>query len=153
LLRVVLDSELRLPMDSQLVRTAAGDVLTICGESADAGRAEVLGDAGVEVVRVGLRNERLDLAAVLDVLGERKILSLLLECGRELNGAFLRADLVDRVVVFSSAMVLGVGGVEFAAGMGPVMALEERLVGVARDRFGEDERVSGYLRDPWSALG
>jgi diaminohydroxyphosphoribosylaminopyrimidine deaminase / 5-amino-6-(5-phosphoribosylamino)uracil reductase len=153
LLRVVLDAELRVPMDSQLVRTAEDDVLVLCGERADAGRAAALEGAGVQVARVRLRDGRLDLGAVLDVLGERKILRVLLECGSVLNGAFLRDELVDEVVMFRSPKLLGVGGVALAAGVESPRQVEERMVGVSRVRFGEDTRVSGYLRDPWDALG
>jgi diaminohydroxyphosphoribosylaminopyrimidine deaminase/5-amino-6-(5-phosphoribosylamino)uracil reductase len=151
LLRVVLDSRLRLPLDSRAVQGASEDLLVVCDTEAEQVRVEVLEAAGAEVVRVpGLRG-RLDLGAVLEVLGERKILRALLECGSELNGAFLRDGLVDEVVMFQSPVELGEGAVPFAAGIS-VGQVEEALVEVSRAQFGLDVRVSGRLRDPWSGI-
>ncbi len=152
LLRVVLDSRLRMAVDSKLVQSASGDVLVVCDRVAEAEAVAVLEAAGVEVVRVPGERGRLDLGAVLDMLGERKILSLMLECGSELNGAFLKAGLVDRVVLFKSEKGLGEGGVPFAAGVS-VAELEGRMRGVARTRFGADVGVSGVLRDAWEGIG
>jgi diaminohydroxyphosphoribosylaminopyrimidine deaminase/5-amino-6-(5-phosphoribosylamino)uracil reductase len=152
LLRVVLDSRLRMPVDSQLVQSASGDVLVVCDKQAEAEGVAVLEAAGVEVVRVGGNAGRLDLSAVLDVLGERKILSVLSECGSELNGAFLTQGLVDKVALFCSCKKLGEGAVPFAAGVS-VGHVEGRMERVEQTDFGTDMRVMGYLRDPWDALG
>jgi diaminohydroxyphosphoribosylaminopyrimidine deaminase / 5-amino-6-(5-phosphoribosylamino)uracil reductase len=151
LLRVVLDSRLRTPMDSQLVRSANGDVLVMCGAEAEWERAAALEAAGVQVERVegqGGRLDRLDLAVVLELLGKRKILSVLLECGSELNGALLSEGLVDKVVLFYSQTELGEGAVPFAAGIGSPFVLEQTLKGITRKAFALDACVSGYLRDP-----
>jgi diaminohydroxyphosphoribosylaminopyrimidine deaminase/5-amino-6-(5-phosphoribosylamino)uracil reductase len=154
LLRVVLDSRLRMPLDAQLVRTASEDVLAVCDTEAEETQVEMLEAAGIEVARVPGVRGRLDLGAVLDVLGERKILSVLLECGSELNGAFLAAGLVDRVVLFKSEAVLGAGAVPFAKGVGTPAVLELRLARVTRTMFGTDVCVAGTLRDVWAdALG
>ncbi len=156
LLRVVLDSRLRMPMDSQIVRSASGDVLVFCGADAEASRVAALEAAGVEVVRVESRDGRLDLDIVLGVLGERKILSVLLECGSELNGAFLAQGLMDEAVLFRSAMELGEGAVPFAAGFGPPELVEQAVSSAGREatrvQFGADECVSGVLRNAWEGV-
>jgi diaminohydroxyphosphoribosylaminopyrimidine deaminase / 5-amino-6-(5-phosphoribosylamino)uracil reductase len=152
LLRVVLDSRLRMPVDSKLVQSASGDVLVVCDKAAEAEAVAVLEAAGVEVVRVEGELGRVDLGAVLDLLGERKILSVLLECGSVLNGAFLKQGLVDRVAVFRSENKLGAGGVPFAAGIS-VGEVEARMERVTRTMFGADVRVSGVLRDAWGRVG
>ncbi len=152
LLRVVLDSQLRTSLDSQIVRRAEGDVLVFCGAEADAGRASALEAAGVAVERVALLDGRLDLGAVLDALGARQILSVMLECGSELNGAFLAQGLVDKAVLFHAATELGVGAVPFAAGFGSSSVLERSLMGVTRTEFGADNCVAGVLRDAWDGV-
>jgi diaminohydroxyphosphoribosylaminopyrimidine deaminase/5-amino-6-(5-phosphoribosylamino)uracil reductase len=157
LLRVVLDSRLRLLVESKLVQSASGDVLVVCGVEASAEGVGRLQAAGVEVVRVEGVRGRLDLSAVLNLLGERKILSVLLECGSELNTAFLSEGLVDRVVLFRSERELGGDGVPFAAGVSfaaglSVDAIEARMMRVQRTRFGVDRQVSGYLRDAWEGI-
>jgi diaminohydroxyphosphoribosylaminopyrimidine deaminase / 5-amino-6-(5-phosphoribosylamino)uracil reductase len=152
LLRVVLDSRLRMPVESKLVQSASGDVLVVGDREAEAEGVAVLEAAGLEVVRVGEKSPgRLDLGAVLDALGERKILSVMLECGSKLNGAFLAAGLVDRVVLFQSAKEMGAGGVRFAAGVESPEVVEREMVGVTREMFGADVRVSGWLKDAWGS--
>jgi diaminohydroxyphosphoribosylaminopyrimidine deaminase/5-amino-6-(5-phosphoribosylamino)uracil reductase len=153
LLRVVLDSRLRIPMDSELVRSANRDVLVVCGTEVESERVAALEAAGVEVERVDARDGRLDLDAVLDVLGKRKILSVLLECGSELTGAFLAEGLVDRVVLFYSETRLGERAVPFVSGEVSPFELERKLKDVSRAMFGADTRVSGELRDPWDKVG
>jgi diaminohydroxyphosphoribosylaminopyrimidine deaminase / 5-amino-6-(5-phosphoribosylamino)uracil reductase len=153
LLRVVLDSRLRMPLDSHLVRSVSGDVLVVCDRQAEAEGVAVLEAAGLEVVRVAGDAGRLDLGAVLDLLGEKKILSVMLECGSELNGAFLNAGLVDKMVLFRSDTALGEGSVPFAAGVEPPLVLEQVMKRITRRQVGADVCVSGYLRDPWNELG
>jgi diaminohydroxyphosphoribosylaminopyrimidine deaminase / 5-amino-6-(5-phosphoribosylamino)uracil reductase len=149
LLRVVLDSRLRMPLDAKLVESASEDVLVVCDIEAEEARAEILEAAGIEVLRVAGEHGRLDLGAVLDALGGRKILGVMLECGSELNGAFLKAGRVDRVVLFQSAKKMS-AGVPFAVGMGSVAELERGLREVTRRIVGEDVCVSGDLRDVWA---
>jgi diaminohydroxyphosphoribosylaminopyrimidine deaminase/5-amino-6-(5-phosphoribosylamino)uracil reductase len=152
LLRVLLDSRLRIPLDSQLVQKAEGDVLVFCDSFAEARRIMDLEAAGIEVVRVPGLAGRLDLDAVLDALGKREILNLLLECGSELNGAFIAGELVDRVVLFYSQTPLGEGAMPFAAGVGSPFVLEQSLGSVTRRKFGADSCVSGSLRDVWDGV-
>src|ERR1700733_9550276 len=91
LLRVVLDTHLRIPLTSQLVRSAASaggsqsDLLILCGRTAPTTRFTALEHHGVEVVTIPDHTGRLSLPAALAILGERNILSLLLECGSHLN--------------------------------------------------------------------
>lgn len=152
LLRVVLDARLRTPLDSKLVRSAAEDVLVFCGAEAEALRLAEMESAGVEVVRVEGRDGCLDLEIVLGVLGQRKILSVLLECGSRLNGAFLAAGLVDEAVLFRSQRTLGAEAVPFAENMAGPEELERKMKRVVRSAVGADECVYGVLRDPWAGL-
>ncbi|QHN02299.1 bifunctional diaminohydroxyphosphoribosylaminopyrimidine deaminase/5-amino-6-(5-phosphoribosylamino)uracil reductase RibD [Granulicella sp. WH15] len=149
LLRVVLDSELRIPLSSQLVRSAQGDVLVVCGDQARGGAG--LEAAGVEVLRVRSATGRLDLAAVLGELARRQILSVLVEAGSHVNGAFLAEGLIQKAVLFYSETELGEGAVPFAEGGVSPFLLEQRMRRVQRTLFGTDACVTGYLDDPWEA--
>jgi diaminohydroxyphosphoribosylaminopyrimidine deaminase/5-amino-6-(5-phosphoribosylamino)uracil reductase len=149
LLRVVLDTRLRTPLDSQLVRSAQGDLLIFCGTHADPARAAALQAAGVAVERIAPQHGRLDLDAVLASIASRQIISVLLECGSELNGAFLAHELVDKVALFHAPAKLGEGALPFAAGFGPPTLLEQSLKGTVRANFGADTCVAGALLDPW----
>ena len=152
LLRVVLDARLRTPLDSQLVRSAQGDVLIFCDEQAAADRATALQSAGVAVERIARQGGRLDLNAVLAAVAARQILSLLLECGSELNGTFLAQNLVDKVVLFHAPAALGDGAIPFAAGLASPFVLEQSLKQITRINFGADTCVAGVLRDPWASV-
>ena len=114
LLRVVLDSRLRLPLKSKLVRSADGDVVVFTARPTTSAKARALAKAGVEVVRVKSRRGRTDLRAVLKELGRREILHVLLEAGAELNGDALAAGVVDKLVLFYAPKIIGTGGVPFA---------------------------------------
>ena len=163
LLRVVLDSRLRTPLDSQLVRSAQDDLLIFCVAHADPHRIAALQSVGIEVVQLAAQSERvagkleriapqhgrLDLDAVLAALASRQIISVLLECGSELNGAFLAQELVDKVVLFHAPAKLGEDALPFATGFGPPTLLEQSLKAVTRANFGADTCVAGTLRDPW----
>jgi diaminohydroxyphosphoribosylaminopyrimidine deaminase/5-amino-6-(5-phosphoribosylamino)uracil reductase len=151
LLRVVLDSQLRTPLESAVV----GDgLLLFATERAPVERERLLVQRGAEVVRLPANaSGQVDLMAVLEVLHRRQIRSLLLECGSVLNGAFLRAGLVDRVVLYISETELGVGAMPFAVGQVSPYVLQESLTSVRRVEIPHgalvDVRISGYLRDPW----
>jgi diaminohydroxyphosphoribosylaminopyrimidine deaminase/5-amino-6-(5-phosphoribosylamino)uracil reductase len=120
-----------------------------CGVGAPAERVVALEAAGIEVAQVAGEGGRLNLGVVLDVLGARQILSVLLECGPELNGAFLAQGLVDKVVLFYGETELGEDALPFAAGVGSPFLLEQSLRAVSRKTFGADACVAGYVRDPW----
>jgi diaminohydroxyphosphoribosylaminopyrimidine deaminase / 5-amino-6-(5-phosphoribosylamino)uracil reductase len=153
LLRVVLDSLLRMPLDSQLVHSANSDVLIFCGAGVAPERIAALEAAGVEVMKIAGQDGQVDLAVALDVLGARKILGVLLECGEQLNGAFLTQGLVDKVALFYAETELGEGSVPFAEGVGSPFLLEQSMRSISRRAFGGDVCVEGHLRDPWAPDG
>jgi diaminohydroxyphosphoribosylaminopyrimidine deaminase / 5-amino-6-(5-phosphoribosylamino)uracil reductase len=149
LLRVILDTHLRIPLNSQLVHSAQNDLLLLCGSHASSSKAAELGRCGVEVDRVPDYAERLSLPAVLSSLAERDILSLLLECGSHLNGAFLRQNLVDKAVLFYAPDKLDEEAIPFAQGIPSSEDIEQRLHHVTRATHGPDTSLTGYLHNPW----
>jgi diaminohydroxyphosphoribosylaminopyrimidine deaminase/5-amino-6-(5-phosphoribosylamino)uracil reductase len=152
LLRAVLDSHLRTPLHSQLVRSASADLLLFCAAPADSVRVAALQAAGAQVEPIAAHAGRLDLPAVLDALGRRQLLSVLLECGSQLNGAFLQQGLVDKAVLFYSPTELGARALPFAAGIASPFLLQQSLHTVTHTSFGPDTCISGYLNDPWGDL-
>jgi diaminohydroxyphosphoribosylaminopyrimidine deaminase/5-amino-6-(5-phosphoribosylamino)uracil reductase len=156
LLRVLLDSRLRLPLRAKLVQTAqkngAEDLWIFCGTDAPMERQAALEELGAKVVHVGAA-AGLDLAEVLAHLHAAGMLSLLVEGGSAVNGVFLSSDLVDRAVLFYAQTELGADAVPFAAGSAGPFALEERFISMRKQMFGADVCVSGLLRDPWLGWG
>jgi diaminohydroxyphosphoribosylaminopyrimidine deaminase/5-amino-6-(5-phosphoribosylamino)uracil reductase len=154
LLRVVLDSALATPLDSQLVTSVRDDVLLFCSTAADATREKNLLARGVQIARIPANpSGGLDLHAALATLAERQILSLLVEAGSRVNGAFLRDDLTDKAILFYAPTELGAGALPFAEGIASPYLFEENLKNITRTAFerpdGEDACVTGYLYDPW----
>jgi diaminohydroxyphosphoribosylaminopyrimidine deaminase/5-amino-6-(5-phosphoribosylamino)uracil reductase len=146
LLRVVLDSALRLPLDSQLVASAELDVVVFCASADEARKAE-LGGMGIRVETVPTgAGKGLDLFAVLRCLGKMEITSLLVEGGSRVTGAALGAGVVDKVFLYYAPKILGAGAVPFADGADVAAPLVKN---VQLHRFGEDFAVEGYLRDPY----
>jgi diaminohydroxyphosphoribosylaminopyrimidine deaminase/5-amino-6-(5-phosphoribosylamino)uracil reductase len=156
LLRIVLDSELRTPLDSALLLSAAQDLLIVCSAHASTDHEAALLARGAEVMRVPSRDIHLDLAAVIAALAGRRLLSVLVEAGSTLNGSLLRADLVDRLALYYAESELGVDALPFAVGFTSPYELQQRLTSVTRAGFphgnGEDVRVAGYLHDPWAGV-
>jgi diaminohydroxyphosphoribosylaminopyrimidine deaminase / 5-amino-6-(5-phosphoribosylamino)uracil reductase len=144
LLRVILDSKLRLPPKSRLVRSADGDVLVLTRAKADSPKARALRRAGVEVVRIPGRAPRPDLGAVIAELGRREILSVLLEAGGTLNSAALAAGIVDKMRVFIAPVVAGSASTPEATDRLRVM---QYLRNITVKPFGPDYAVEGYFRD------
>src|SRR5579863_2749684 len=110
LLRVVLDSRLRLPLRSKLVRSADQDVLVFTRAREDSPKWRALRRAGVDVVRLAGGGANPDLRAAIAELGRREILSVLLEAGATLNSAALAAGIVDKMRVFFAPKVAGPAG-------------------------------------------
>jgi diaminohydroxyphosphoribosylaminopyrimidine deaminase/5-amino-6-(5-phosphoribosylamino)uracil reductase len=149
LLRVVLDTHLRTPRSSQLVRSANRDLLILTGATAPAWKIESLTQDGAEVEVIPEHAGRLSLPAILAILAERNILSILLEAGPHLNGAFLRQNLVDKAVFFHSDTVLGDQALPFAQGTERASVFEQSLLRPIVTTFGPDTCISGYIHDPW----
>ena len=144
LLRVILDSRLRLPPRSKIVGAAADDVLVLTVLSASHPRAKRLHKLGIEVVRIPSREGRLDLRAALKLLGKRDILSVILEAGSELNGAALCAGIVDKLFLFYAPKIAGRTDVPLARAKNLSFPA---LFDVSFYRFGPDFAIEGYLRD------
>src|SRR5262245_8274855 len=94
LLRVILDSRLRIPLSSRIVETADDDLLVLTAAGLKSAKARKLQSAGVELLRIPRWQGQLDLKSTLHELGRREIQSVLLEAGPRLNGAALLANLV-----------------------------------------------------------
>jgi diaminohydroxyphosphoribosylaminopyrimidine deaminase/5-amino-6-(5-phosphoribosylamino)uracil reductase len=149
LLRVILDTHLRIPLDSQLVRSANNDLLILCGSLASPAKAVALGSLGVEVDHIPDHAGRLSLPAVLSTLAALDMLSLLLECGSHLNGAFIQQNLADKAVLFYTETELGDQAIPFAQGIPSPHLFEQSLTRVSRATYGPDASITGYLHDPW----
>ncbi len=160
LLRVILDSRLRLPLESRLVQSVAppvataspSDVLVFCS-SADENKKAQLEERGVRVEHIADRmpDGRPDMPAIFRRLGELEIISAMIEGGATVNWTALASSVVDKVFLYYAPKILaGTGSISFAAGAGfPGMSEAAQVRSVRLHRFGEDFAVEGYVRDPY----
>jgi diaminohydroxyphosphoribosylaminopyrimidine deaminase/5-amino-6-(5-phosphoribosylamino)uracil reductase len=144
LLRVVLDSALRTPLDAQLVQTAANDVV-IFTVSRDEARAAALRSRGLRVEVLDAEAGRVPIDKVLLKLGEESVLTLLTEAGTRLNTALVSAGLADRMKLFVAPQIMGSGAIPAFGGMNRLVRMNE----VEVERYGCDLCLNSLLRDPW----
>lgn len=104
-LRVILDSRLNTPVNAQILNQD-GMVLIITDPN-EVGDAGLYPQNNVEVIGCGMRDGSIDLAQVMQQLGQRQINNLMLEAGARVSGAMLEQGLVDELVVYMSPDLLG----------------------------------------------
>lgn len=152
LLRVIVDSHLRLPLDSRLAKTANDDVLVFCS-LAEEKKKQLLLEHGIQVEQVASAgvDGRPDLQAICRRLAERETTSVMIEGGALVNWAALASGIADKVFFYYSPNILGgTGSVPFATGHGfRKMSEAAHLKWFWLHRLGEDFAVEGYLRDPY----
>jgi diaminohydroxyphosphoribosylaminopyrimidine deaminase/5-amino-6-(5-phosphoribosylamino)uracil reductase len=149
LLRVILDSYLRIPLQSRVIQTAEQDVLVLCSTAEEPAK-QALEAKGIRVQQISSTADgRPDFAALVKSLGELEITSLLIEGGALVNGAALASGEVDKVFLYYAPKIFGEGAVPFIAGEG-LRGKTPRVQRFELHRFGEDFALEGYLRDPYS---
>lgn len=151
LVRVVLDTNLRIPLESQLVSTARELPLVVFSSpAAEASRREALIARGVEVMTAPLTEDgRLDLSDVLSALGGMRVTSLIVEGGGEVAASIVEQRLADKITFFYAPKIIGgraaissIGG-RGSEKLSEALALED----VEIIRRGEDWEVTGYPLD------
>lgn len=146
LVRVVLDTRLRIPLDAQLVQTARDVPLLVFTGQAPNGKRAQLEARGVEVIPTTLRGERLDLQQVLRELGARQLTSLIVEGGAEVAGSFVEQRLIDKATFFLAPKLIGGRAARPAIGGDGFARLSEalHLRDVAITQHGEDFELTAY---------
>ncbi|MGV8839189.1 MAG: bifunctional diaminohydroxyphosphoribosylaminopyrimidine deaminase/5-amino-6-(5-phosphoribosylamino)uracil reductase RibD [Bauldia sp.] len=145
--RVIVDTNARIPLETNLVRTAREIPLWIvAGEGADPARIVALEEAGVRVIRVREGSGGLDISAVFQALGTAGLTRVLVEGGSRIASSLVSNDLADEVILFRASVVVGPGGVRALDGYA-LSAIERspRYRLVEESQVGEDQ-MRRYLR-------
>jgi diaminohydroxyphosphoribosylaminopyrimidine deaminase / 5-amino-6-(5-phosphoribosylamino)uracil reductase len=163
LMRVILDSALRTPLDSKLIETANDDVVLFTldvtnGAPSSAAieknnvvhkaRIDELTARGIRVIELKPEAGRVSLTGVLDWLGSEGVLTLLTETGTRLNTALLVEDLVDQLQLFCAPQILGSDAVPAFKGLTPALKLEN----IEMERYGDDVGILSIIKDPWKQV-
>lgn len=148
-IRIICDSSLRIPMDSQIVQTAKEipTIVVATVRARQSQKVQELQQAGVEVLWQEQDGE-VDLQSLMHTLGEKGIDSILLEGGGALNGSALKAGIVQRVNCFVAPKLVGgekaKSPVE-GAGI-DVMTHAAQLTEVTTEQIGTDFLISGLIK-------
>lgn len=149
-IRIVLDTALRLRPESKLAKTAKDvPVWVFCGSEASSAGESELKKTGVEVIRLPLKDGRVEILPVLKELGRRNVTSLLVEGGSNVLGSFLEERLADEFYFFYAPKILadpkGIPMIRGATRQMMSEALEVHDVKVRR--FGQDVLLSGRFTE------
>ncbi len=144
-LRIVLDSSLRISLDSKIIADGLAETWIFTAQQADAEKKAILKSLGVSVYETSGENQ-VDVRDVVRILGEKSISSLFIEGGGTINAAFLEAGLVDKTVFyFAPKLIGGKHAPTFLEGTGH--DLMKDAVELERGEFvkiGKDFKFTGY---------
>jgi diaminohydroxyphosphoribosylaminopyrimidine deaminase/5-amino-6-(5-phosphoribosylamino)uracil reductase len=150
LLRIVLDSQLRLPLTSRILEGVEDDLVIITGSEDDI-RRQALIARGARILVIDTQAEGgISLRALLKHVGQQEITSVMIEAGARLNRSALVADSVDKLYLFQAPRFLGPESVPMLAG--PHATTLPHLLRYRTERIEEDTMIAGYFHDPWELV-
>jgi diaminohydroxyphosphoribosylaminopyrimidine deaminase/5-amino-6-(5-phosphoribosylamino)uracil reductase len=143
-MRVVVDSQLRIPLDRKILQ--GGNILLACVPG-QADKANALRAIGVTVLELPEENGQVSLPDLLRELAQRDVNEVLVEAGNLLNGALLQQVLVDELLLYYAPTLMG-SDARGMFGLEPLTAMTQRidLELLALDRVGQDIRVRARPR-------
>jgi len=107
LLRIVLDSQLRLPPTARMVTSSQSDLLVVTTSAASPERYRVLENLGVRIITLDGPGGRTHMHRLLQYLAREKYLSLMIEAGSKVNWAALESEIVDKIFFYYAPKILG----------------------------------------------
>jgi len=147
-IRVIVDNLARLPLRAKAVnRASTAPTILAVSQTAPRGKLEALEREGVQVIVVENSPRRVSLERLMEALGKRGILSVMIEGGAEINASALREGVVDKVLVFLAPILIGGKSTPTAVGGDGIESLGQalRLRDVRIERVDGDILVEGYL--------
>ncbi len=145
-LRVILDSRLRIPLTSRILKNQEkAPTLIVTTPEADPKKLEILKNEGIKMDV--LKGEKIPLRKVLSHLAKLGIMSLLVEGGGQVIGSFFEENLVDKVYLFISPRIIGgKNSLSWVGGKGiDFLAQSPKIKIISLRRINEDIFVEGYV--------
>jgi diaminohydroxyphosphoribosylaminopyrimidine deaminase/5-amino-6-(5-phosphoribosylamino)uracil reductase len=149
-LRIVLDSRLSIPPEAKLLHLSSdSDTVLVTSPSILPQKRKRFERPGVRLLDVDCHEGRINLKALMNALGKMGVTSLLIEGGGRVNGAAIRAGIVDKVCLFFAPKICGGDdGVPICAGPGVQSMEESRILrDLSMHRFGDDVMIQGYFSE------
>jgi diaminohydroxyphosphoribosylaminopyrimidine deaminase/5-amino-6-(5-phosphoribosylamino)uracil reductase len=148
LLRIVVDSQLRLPIQSRIVESCNEDLVVAGTSAASPQRRKALESRGTKVLIFDGPGGRTDLPSIVQWLATQKYLSLMIEAGSKVNWAALESGIVDKIFFYYAAKILGgMQSLPLAGGLGrrrrvdAIQIRDLKLHSIAPDEFA----VEGFV--------
>ncbi|MCM8711644.1 bifunctional diaminohydroxyphosphoribosylaminopyrimidine deaminase/5-amino-6-(5-phosphoribosylamino)uracil reductase RibD [Clostridium sp. SYSU_GA19001] len=148
-IRVIVDTYAKIPLEANVLNIQSNSRTIIAStELADKKKLKNLEEKGAEIIITPLKDDKVDLRYLMKALGERKIDSVLLEGGSELNYSAIDAGIVDKVNVFIAPKIIcGREAKTPVGGIGRTLMKEAALLkDVEVYKFGDDIMIEGYLK-------
>ncbi len=146
-IRIIVDTQLRTPPTSKILNhDSPSKTFIAVGEGVSLDLLNGINRDGVSTIICPTKNSRIDLDALLDILGGMSITSLLVEGGSDIMGSMIRERLVDKFYIFKAPKILGGDdGTPMASGSG-VKRIDQCLTlkDIEVKRFGDDTLLIGY---------
>ncbi len=149
-LRLVLDSELRLPPTAKmLAQVSDAQTWIFCNEEAAEEKEIKLLKSGAVIHRIDCMDDgRLNLHTVLKILGENNITSLLVEGGSGIHGSFLHHNLVDELYLFMAPFFIGEQGVPLISGFADSFTnVQKKIKKMSVQQVGDDILIHGFFAE------
>jgi diaminohydroxyphosphoribosylaminopyrimidine deaminase/5-amino-6-(5-phosphoribosylamino)uracil reductase len=147
-IRIIVDSSARIPLEAKIlhVKSKAKTIL-VTTEKADGDKLKVLEGMGIDIIITPLKNDGVDLTYLMKKLGERKIDSVLLEGGSELNYSALQEGIVDKINAFIAPKIIGGNTAKTSIGGIGKATMEEAILirNIEIHNFGTDIMIEGYI--------
>jgi diaminohydroxyphosphoribosylaminopyrimidine deaminase/5-amino-6-(5-phosphoribosylamino)uracil reductase len=149
LLRIVLDSQLRVPLTAKIITSAQNDVLVVGTTVAPVERRRALEAAGIQVLLADGQGGRTDPEKLIAHLAQQRYLSLMVEAGSYVNWTMLDSQIADKVFFYYAPKILGgMKSIPVAGGPGRMRRVDaimlERVTvhPVSTDEFAVEAYVS-----------
>lgn len=148
-IRIICDTQLRIPMNCNIVQSARETPAIIATSSDDTQKISSLAEKGCQIIQVNKKNGHIDLNELMDKLTEMKIDSILLEGGGELNWSMLNTGLVSKVQAYIAPKIFGGSGAKSAvSGLGvPAPDDAFMLYDTKIKHFGSDIMIESRVKD------
>ena len=148
LIRIVVDTKLRIPLDSKVIKNNDKQTIVATTISSDEEKKQTLRDLGVKVIEVSEKNNKVNLKEFVKKLGKEGIDSILIEGGGTLNFSALEEKIVDKVIFYIAPKILGgENSKSCIAGLG-FSELNDavNLKDISYRKISEDLVVEGYIK-------
>lgn len=141
-IRVICDTGLKVPMDSNIVKTAFEIPTYIATSSDNTDKAAELEKNGVKILKIAKNETGIDLDELMSVLGEMNIDSVLIEGGAKMHTSALKAGIVNKLQVYIAPKIMGGDGISAFSAMGISKASDAfELKNPQLQMFGDDVMI------------